>query len=88
VFRKLMAYEDLRSFYLDAVERCARLAAEDGWLDTQVAARASVIRDAVYQDSRKSFTNEEFESEVAFLRNFARQRPAIVLAEVARLRGN
>jgi spore coat protein CotH len=88
LFRTLVAYDDLRAFYLDALETCARLAAEAGWLETQVAARASLIREAAYQDSRKAFSNEEFESEVAFLREFARRRSAIVLAEVASLRGN
>jgi spore coat protein CotH len=86
LFQRLTAYGDLHAFYVQMVEACARAAAEGGWLENEIAARASLIIDAAHQDTRKSFTNEEFDAQIAFLRTFARQRPAVVLAEVERLR--
>jgi spore coat protein CotH len=88
LFKKLIVYSDLRSFYLQVLEACAHAAAEGGWLENEVAARAALIADAAHADGRKSGSNEDFASEVAFLLDFARRRPAVVLAEVGRLKGN
>jgi spore coat protein CotH len=85
LFQKLLAYDEWRAFYLDAVENCARLAA-GGWLERRVAATAALIREAVYADTRKPAANDVFETDVAFLRRFARERPAVVIAEVDALR--
>jgi spore coat protein CotH len=86
LFQKLLAYDDLWNFYLTALDTCATLAADDGWLEGVVDARAMLIRDAAYQDTNKPVSNDKFDSEVAFLRAFARQRPAVVRADVEALR--
>jgi len=83
--RRLLEHPDLREFYLQALERCA---AEGGWLEQAIVARANLVRAAAYADDRKSFPNDRFESDVAFLIEFARSRPGFVRSEVARLRGN
>ncbi len=83
LMRRLLEHPDLREFYLQALERCAR---EGGWLEQAIVARANLIRAAVRADERKSFSNDVFEAQVAFLSDFARSRPDFVLAEVARLR--
>jgi hypothetical protein len=44
------------------------------------------IKTAAYADPLKPYTNEDFEREIANLRNFARQRPAFVTDEVAKAR--
>jgi spore coat protein CotH len=84
LMRRLLEHPDLREFYLQALERCAR---EGGWLEQAIVARANLIRAAAYADDRKPFPNDRFEADVAFLSAFARSRPGFVLAEVARLRG-
>ena len=84
LMRRLLELPDLRAFYLDMLETTTRAAS--GWLDGEIAARASLIRDAVYADDRKGSTNDAFETEIATLRAFAQRRPGFVLAEVERLR--
>ncbi len=86
LFRRLLEYPDLRTFYLQVLETCAGVASENGWLEHEVVTRADLIRAAAYADSRKSYTNEEFEGGIAFLQTFARTRPGVVLAEVERLK--
>lgn len=86
LFRRLLEYPDLRTFYLQVLETCAGVASENGWLEHEVVTRADLIRAAAYTDSRKSYTNEEFEGGIAFLQTFARTRPGVVLAEVERLK--
>jgi len=86
VFRRLLEYPDLRAFYLQVLETCAGVASQNGWLEHEIVARANLIRDAVYADTRKDHTNEEFERQIGFLQTFARNRPGVVLAEVERLR--
>jgi hypothetical protein len=86
LFRRLLEYPDLRTFYLQVLETCAGVASQNGWLEHEVVTRADLIRAAAYADSRKSYTNEEFEGGIAFLQTFARTRPGVVLAEVERLK--
>jgi spore coat protein CotH len=86
LLRRLLEHPDLRAFYLQALETCAGVASQNGWLEQEIVARADLIRAAAYADSRKSHSNEEFEGEIEFLQTFARVRPGIVLAEVERLK--
>ena len=81
--RRLLAYPDLRAFYFQMLETCA--GAASGWLEQEIVTKASLIREAVHADTSKSFTNEEFEAGIAFLRMFAQNRPAVVLAEIESL---
>ena len=83
--RRLLEHPDLHGYYLQALETCARIA-RDGWLEQEIVTRANLIRAAAYADDRKQYSNEAFESGIAFLRTFAQDRPGFVLAEVERLR--
>lgn len=83
LFQRLMAQPDLREYYLQAIEAVAHAAADGDWLEGQIRARAALVRDAVYDDRRKPYTNDDFDTHAAWLEAFARQRPGIALAEVA-----
>ena len=82
--RRLLEQPDLRAYYFQMLEACA--SAADGWLEQEIVTRANLVRDAAYADTRKNNTNEDFDAEILFLRAFARNRPAVVLAEIAKLR--
>ena len=86
LFSRALAFADLRALYLGELERCARSAAEDGWLEAEIIRAAAQIRDAVYEDPVKLFSNEAFDEAVTFMREFARRRPSFVLEAVARAR--
>ena len=54
----------------------------EGVLALAVERQVAQIRDAVYQDVRKAYTNERFEEEAIYLIDFARRRGGIVLSEL------
>ena len=83
---RALQFSDLRTLYLDVLEQCARVAAQDRWLEAEIDQAHQLIRDAVYEDVSKRSSNEEYELAVAHLLSFARQRPAFVLNEVAHAR--
>jgi spore coat protein CotH len=84
--QRALSFADLRDLYLEVLERCARSAAEDRWLENEVIRVSALIRGAVYEDSSKQFSNEVFEESIAYLVEFARQQPAHVIREVANAR--
>jgi hypothetical protein len=89
---RLLESPDLRSLYLDTLASAARSASEAapadprGWLEREIEREALQVRDAVYADTSKPYTNAEFEATVEALKVFARQRPGFVLAEAAQSR--
>lgn len=87
LFSRALAFSDLRTLYLDVLERCARLAATDGWLEHEVVRLATLIDAAAREDRRKPYGDDTRSADVEFMRQFARQRPAFVLQDVARERG-
>ena len=86
LFRRIMTLPDLRALYLDVLERCARTAAQDGWLVAELLRSHELIRNAVYEDAAKPFSNDEYEQAVAHLVSFAQNRSAFVLDQVAKSR--
>lgn len=86
VFSRALAFPDLRALYLDVLERCARSALEDGWLEGQIGLAAAMIEAAARDDASKPYSNDDHASAIAFLTRFARQRPVFVLESVARAR--
>jgi spore coat protein H len=84
--RRALAFADLRSLYLDVLEQCARAAADDRWLEREVDRVSGLVKDVVHEDAFKTISNEQFDEGIAFLLNFAAQRPGYVLAEVAKAR--
>lgn len=88
LFRRVMAFDDLRMLYMRVLVACARLAAEDDWLLNEITRAATLVAPVAYEDVRKPYSNDEFEEAVRFLRRFARWRPDYVRRDVARaLRG-
>jgi spore coat protein CotH len=87
LFRRALAYADLRGLYLDVLERCARSAVEDRWLEREVTRVNALVSDAVHEDTTKFVSNDEYDEAAAFLLEFAKRRSAFVLAEVAKARG-
>lgn len=84
--RRALTFGDLRTLYLDTLERCARSAADNRWLDGEITRINALIKDGVYQDNLKRFSNEQYDQGVVYLRDFAKWRPGFVLEEVARAR--
>jgi len=86
LFARAMTYPDLRETYLQALEQCARLTAGDGGMASQIDQIMSVMADAARADTKKQFTNDEFDAGVQLLRDFAARRPQQVLDAATRIR--
>jgi spore coat protein CotH len=86
LFQRALMFRDLRTLFLDVLDQCARAAAQDRWLETEILWGHQVIRDAVVQDTNKRFSNEEYEQAIGHLLAFAERRPAFVAGEVAKAR--
>jgi spore coat protein CotH len=86
LFSRAMAYPELRETYLQTLEACARLTQTDDWLAFEIDRLVGVIFDAARADTKKQFSNDEFDQAVASLREFAARRPQQVLTDVARIR--
>jgi hypothetical protein len=93
---RAIEYADLRAHYLDMLSEASRSASDPplwripgdgrGWLERNVDRLHLLIRDAVHADTRRPYSNDDFERAVEALRTFARQRPGFVDAEVAAAR--
>ena len=81
--RRIMADEELRALYFDTLEQCARAAVEDDWLAGEIARSTALISEAAHADTRKLFSNDDFDAGVLFLNEFAALRPGFVAAAVA-----
>jgi hypothetical protein len=87
LFATALQFDDLREEYVEAVRRCAAIAADvdasgRGWLEREVGRHASQIRAAAHADENKAYSNDRFEQEVAWMINFARQRSGQVQRQV------
>lgn len=85
--RRALSYGDLFDRYLRTLEDGARMLSSGGWLAAEIERLRALIGQAAYADTRKPYSNEDFEAAVEFLREFATVRPARVLEEVAAYRG-
>ena len=89
---RALEYPDLRARYLDTLVEAGVSASQvspsdpRGWMEREVERAYALIGSWVQTDPLKGFTNEEFESAVAALRAFARDRPAFVNLEVSAAR--
>jgi len=86
LFKRALMFADLRAAYLDVLDECARVAATERWLETEIWTTHQLIREAVAEDSAKPFSNEDYEEAVGHLFAFAGRRPAFVTAAVANVR--
>ncbi len=96
--RTLLDNGALRGYFLDALLECVRLAEETGepdadgvvplpWLQREIDAMYTQIRQAAHDDGHKPVSNEVFDAEVDVLREFARFRPGFVRDFVSGRRG-
>jgi len=88
VMRRAIAVPELRAVFLRTLEVCARSAAANNWMADTLAKFSSLIDTAAREDTRKRFTNDEFDAHLEYLRRFAAVRPQFVLQEVAALRSS
>jgi spore coat protein CotH len=88
LFRRAIAFPDLRTHYLNVLEECAQVAATDGWLLGEVERLAALAEAPAREDTLKQFSTEAFAGAVDLIRQFAIERPRYVAQEVARARGN
>jgi CotH kinase protein len=87
--RRALMVPELRQVYYDTLAECANVAIEQdsgdsrGWLEREVDREADQVAAAVAEDPVFPFSYDRFQDEVAFLRQFARERPPFVSCEVA-----
>ena len=86
LFSRALAFPDLRSLYLDTLDRAARLAMADSWLEREISRATSLIDASAHDDPVKPYANDVFEAAGEFLMQFARRRPAFVIEAVERER--
>jgi hypothetical protein len=58
-----------------------------GWLEAEATRVIVMVRDAVYADPYKPYSNDEFELDAARALSFTQQRGPFVRCDVARLTG-
>ena len=85
LFKRAITFEDLRTQYLNVLEQCAR-AADGGWLEGEIRRLASLVSPAIREDPVKPYSNDQHDAAVAFVIEFARQRPRSILEQVAAAR--
>jgi len=77
-----LAQADLRALYLETLERCAKAALEEQWLEAEVSRLTALVASAAPFDTRLPYTNEEHEVEVSHLLDFARLRSGFVRDQI------
>lgn len=91
--RRAMQVPELRELYFDTLIESANLAdridegTAQGWLEREVLRAQALIRESVWSDTRKPFTNDELSAASSFMLEFAERRGPFVRCEVARVRG-
>jgi spore coat protein CotH len=92
---RAMTQDLTRNLYLDTLLALANIAKEldsknpddkRGWMEREIEREYGLIKDAVYSDTKKPFTNDQFEQDVENVRNFARMRPDSVMTQVTNFR--
>lgn len=83
IVRRALEEPDLFALFLDTLDQCAAIAADDDWFANELERIVALVQPVVEADVRKQFSTDEFLAEIEFLREFAARRPALVRAEVA-----
>ena len=88
LFNRAMTQPDLRETFLKALEDCATISATDSFLSLEIDRILGIVFEAAAADTKKQWASDptRFDLALDFLRRFAAERPAQVLAEVARIR--
>ena len=92
LWTRAMAFPDLKALYLDTLLECANAVVEvpststpddtRGWLEREVDRQYALITPAVLADPQKPYSNDQYQAAVNFVRDFVRQRPDFVRAQV------
>jgi len=91
--RRALMVPELRQVFIDALLRCAALADEPGvddprgWLEREVDGETRQIAQAVSEDPVYPASFDQFQATVDQLLDFARNRSAVVRAQIADLAG-
>jgi CotH kinase protein len=80
--RRALSYEDLYTLYVTVAGNTARALSDNRWLASEIDRIWKLVGDAAYEDAGKPYTNAELDDAVAWLRQLAIDRPAIVLNEI------
>ena len=80
--RRLIADPSMRQAYVDAMRRASSFVGP-AFLGPKLEASYALIREAALTDTRKPFTNEEFELAVGGLRGVIAARPQAILGQAA-----
>jgi spore coat protein CotH len=83
MFRRAYDNLELRNVYFDAILATAQMATEEAWLESEINRLAALVDAAAREDTRKQYSDVDFEQGVEFLRHIARVRPGFVAAEIA-----
>ncbi len=86
LFRRAYNNLELRNVYFDAILAAAQIATEENWLEVEIDRLAAQIDAAAREDTRKQYTNEDFDAGLVYLRQIARVRPQFLIDEIGRLR--
>ena len=86
LMERTMAVPELRDVYFDTLLECASVMSTNAFLEQELLYAYDQIRVAALEDPVKPYSNEEFESDVQKLLDFARSRSEVIVAEVGRTR--
>jgi hypothetical protein len=84
LFQRALSFSDLREFYFQVLEACARRATTTQWLEAQVADNLARVAAAAREDP--SFDRPAFDAAAQSVIEFARRRPTFVVEEVRQAR--
>jgi spore coat protein CotH len=86
LMRRMLEDPVLRPRYFQLVLEAVNAASSGDWLVREITSDYLQIREAVYADPLKPYTNEEFDAAFAELLSFARTRPGVVTSQVQQSR--
>lgn len=85
LIRRALGYGDLSERYFGVLRATAAATADNDWLLGEINRVWALVAPAAYADTKKQFSNADADAHIAFLRDFARLRPAFVLEAMAAL---
>jgi spore coat protein CotH len=80
--KKLLADPAKKQVYLSAIKAATAQAVNSGFLNPKIDAYYALMRNSVLEDTKKPWTNEQFEQGVLGLKGIISGRPAAVAAQI------
>jgi spore coat protein CotH len=80
--RKLLADPAKKQVYLSAIKAATAQAMNSAFLDPKIDANYALMRNSVLEDTKKPWTNEQFEQGVLGIKAIISGRPAAVAAQI------